>query len=488
MLSLVIVRCLSIISSVIVARTLGKTNLGMLSIVNNLNGLVALFAAIGIPTALTRFVAQSAAEDRTRLPAVVGTSLGVMLVPLLVLSAGLFLGAGAIARGIYHEPALTPLIQISAFIVLLSALGAGGFGQGLLQGLKEVKRISVINSVASFVNVPVVIGLTLLFNLTGTITAQLAVAAVGLVLTVVSVAGYLRAIPPEPSTRRRLLDLTFVPALLNLAFPAFLSGLVMVPAMWLTTTRLQSVSGFADVGLFNICLALYQVILFLPTAVGMPLFPLIAESWPGDIERLRRLTRVSLELVGFVTLLLATALAVFARPIVLGLYGDGYREAIAPLVLMAGAGGLSSLTYVIGMYFAGTGKMWTGMAANILWFGVLLVASFLMITPWGPAGLTGAFMIAYAVQAAALLIYARVRIRIPVGYPVLLALLTLVVTGVGSRLVLLTGALYWVAAGLLFVAVTVLAYALLGAKPELRASVASVFQNLRRRISRAPDG
>lgn len=476
LLSLIAVRALTVISSIAVARMLGKTNLGMLAIINNITGLAVLFATLGVPTALTKYVAQYAAQDRTKLGPVVGTSLVALLVPVILLSAGLFLAAGPIARGIYHEPALTLLIRIAAAILLANSLGTFGFGQALLQGLKEVKRISIINIVASAIGLPVVIGLTAAFHLTGTATAQLILAALGAIL----LARGIRQVGFRFGTLK--FDRAFLSRLLNLAFPAFFSGLVMTPALWITTTRLSVAKGFSEVGLFNICFGLFQMILFLPMAVGMPLIPMIAESYRTDSERLKRLIRPSLEIVAFVTLLLSAAIGIFARPVIFLLYGPGYLEAARPMTLMAGAVFFSSLGYVVGHYFSGTGKMWTGMGFNLLWFGVLIGLALWLITGLGVLGLAAAFWISYLLMAIGILIYARTVISIPIGYLALLSVLSLGVTFLSQSFLLRLHGLASVGSGLALLAVVAgLDYWLLPAKAELRSSLALVVNRLRGR-------
>ncbi|MEO0108526.1 MAG: oligosaccharide flippase family protein, partial [candidate division WOR-3 bacterium] len=457
--AMILARLLGTVSSIIVARLLGKENLGMLAIVNNLTSLGFFFATFGVPTALTKFTAQFAAEDRAQLPALLGTSLATMAAPVLLLGSLLFWGAPTLAQGIYHEPALTPLLQLAAFVLLVNAFGSAGLGQSLLQGLKEIKRISLINITTSAVNLPLVIGLTLLLGLRGVVTAQLAGALLGAVLVLASLSRVgldVRRLPFNP----RLL-----PRLLNLAFPAFVSGLVMVPVLWLTTTRLSVTRGFGEVGLFNICYGLFQLVLFLPNAVGMPLTPLIAESATTNPERMRRLLRVSLELVTFLVLILSVGTSAFARPLILALYGPGYAAASRPLVTMAGAVFFCSIGWVLGFYFAGTGKMWTGMAFNLFWFAALLGISFPLAARLGALGLGVAFWIAYLLMTLGLLIYAWRRIAMSVTYLAFCGLLSLLSLAVCLWGLDRLGTLARVLAGLgLLAATTAIAYLALPSK------------------------
>lgn len=483
--SLVIVRALNVISSIVVARLLGKNNLGMLSIVNNIVGMVALFATLGVPTALTKYVATYAAEDRRMVGSVVGTSFLTMLIPLSLLTAGLLLLAGNLAQGIYHEPALTPLIQVAALTLLVSSLGTGGFGQALLQGLKEVKRISLINILASAIGVPIVVALTIGFRLKGTIAAQLIIALLGVALIGQALfRGYSPRVRSAGWGKSVRPDWKFWPRLMNLAFPAFLSGLVMTPVLWITTTRLQKTHGFGDVGLFNICFGMYQMILLIPVAVGMPLVPVIAESDRDDRARLGRLTGTSLEMVVFVTMILASAIALFARPLIFLLYGPSYLEAFRPMILMAGGVFFHSLGYVVGHYFAGTGRMWTGMAFNLLWFASIIPLSWYLAGQYGVTGLGASFLISYAVLAVALLGYVKTVLRASIRYAALMAGLALLVAGFSYAVMTRLPGIYYAGAGIgVLLVVGVVDYWLLPAKPELHRALANLRTDIRHRLA-----
>lgn len=510
LVSLVTVRILTVASSIAVARLLGKTNLGLVATVNYVMNLLSLFAAVGIPTAATKYIAEHAASEPRKIGAVMGTALGLILPPLILLCALLFGMAPRIAVGMYHEPALTPLLRIAAVALLVTVLGTNGFGQALLQGLKEIRAISLINIATSAVGLPVFVGLTILFHVAGNIVALLAVALLGAGLILATLVNRLlrpadaaAKSPPEAAPTQPGVELAsataagtgfgpfrferrLVRGLLNIAVPAFLAGLVMTPALWFTTTRLSQLRGFGEVGLFNICFAAFQMILFVPMAVGMPLIPLIAESGTAGSDKTRRLMQSAIDGVGFVTCVLAAGLSVFARPLIHLLYGAGYTDATPAMTLIAAAAFLSSLGYVLGHYFAGTGKMWTGMGFNLVWFGVMIGLSFLTIGRLGAAGLALDFLLSYLVMTIGILIYARRAICIQVRYPAFLCVLSVAVAA--SSLIVarpLHGPALWAYRFGTLLAAAALGYWWLPAKPEFRRAVAYVRLSIGERLGRA---
>lgn len=465
LLALILVRVLTVIGSIAVARILGKVNLGMLSIVNNLIALAGLFATVGIPTALTKYVAEMRAAGDHRageysLGTIVGTALGSLLVPLGLVAAAIFFSAGTIAQQIYHEPRLAPLIQLGVIALLISALGSNT-GQALLQGLKEVKRIALVNIITSAAGVPIVIVLTLLLRLPGAILAQVLTATLILlaVLLVIHRLGF--------RFRQLAFERRFLPRLFNLAFPAFISGLVMTPALWITTTRLQNAHGFADVGLFNICYGLFQLVLFLPMAVGMPLVPVFAERSSRAPEQIPPLLQTATQVVAFISLVFSAAIGIFARPLIQLLYGPDYLKAALPMSLMSGAVFFTSIGWVLGHYFAGTGRLWTGMKFNLCWLILLLASAWLLIPAYGALGLTAAFLVAYGLITVAMLGYARMIIGIQIGYLIVLALLSLFATGVSSWFLIRPMAAFPILGTLALLTVAGIGYWRLPAKPAL---------------------
>jgi O-antigen/teichoic acid export membrane protein len=263
--------------------------------------------------------------------------------------------------------------------------------------------------------------------------------------------------------------------MLNIAVPSFLSGFVMTPALWFTTTRLSQVRGFGEVGLFNICFAVFQMILFIPMAVGMPLVPLIAESDAGGSERTRRLVQSALDGAGLLTFVLAVALGTFAQPLIHVLYGAGYSGAAGAMTVLAGAAFFSSLGYIFGHYFAGTGKMWVGMAFNLGWFAVLIGSSFPGIGRLGVTGLTLSFWCAYCLMTAGLLLYARRAVGIAVRYAAVLCSVSALATALGFlALYRFHGAVLWLSRFGIVVTSTILGYWLLPAKSDLVRGLAHV--------------
>ena len=462
--ALVGIRLLTVVRAVVVARILGRSQLGFLTVLNQVVDTVSALAGFGITIAMTKFIAEHADQSRERLGSIISTCLAGMSVPLVTACALLFGFAPALARAFYHDVAYANLFRLAA--VIFAAQSLYTFGQGVLQGLKEIRARSLTDIITFAIGVPVIIGLTVLARITGAVAGQLVLVIVGTVVVGAILFRVFRRL--TPTTRWRY-DRAFLPELVNLALPTFLSGLSMTPAVLLTTNMLFQTAGSGPTGLFSVALTLFTLILFIPLAVGMPLVPTIAEIPGGERERLRHLTSVALDIVGFVVLLATTLVAVLAPPIVSVLYGPQFAASWHAVVVMSGAAFLCSLGLIAGNYVLGTGRAWVGLLFNAVWFIAIIACSLMLVRPHAEVGLAYSWWVAYLLEIAVVLLYLRSRARVPIGYVTVLCLVSCAVTVLWPLVFTRTSGILRFSLGLvLVVCAWIGAYVLLSVKSELR--------------------
>lgn len=159
---------------VYLARTLGAESLGIYTLGMTLVGLLGLFAAFGLPQAITRFVAISVAQsDHRSLAQILARSLMLLLIGNLIIGGLILCFGPRIATRLYHSPILANCTWMFALLMVLGALNCF-LGQAL-GGHGEVARRTVITN---FVGSPVVMLVSILcitqgLGLRGYIAAQL---------------------------------------------------------------------------------------------------------------------------------------------------------------------------------------------------------------------------------------------------------------------------------------------------------------------------
>ncbi len=477
--ALVAVKGVDVVSSMIVARLLGPRNLGMFAIIKYLLELLCLFTALGIPTAMVKFLAESdagaqAISNKLQITSsksqVVSTSLVSMLIPTFLTCGIVFWISDLIAQNIYHELSLGLLIRIS--VGTLFAMTLLMFGTSVLQGLQEIKKISIARILNSVLGLPVVIFLVYYSGLKGAVISRAMVALIGIiVIGWIFIHGSRFTIDGSLFT----IDRSFLKRLLNLAFPTFISGLVMVPALWIMTTRLSITKGFAQVGFFNVAYALMQIILFIPIAVGIPFVPKISQLNTGEPEAISSIMFTSIYSVGIITLSISMVFAIFSKNILLLLYGAEYLDAWSILIPLATASFLASLGYIIGYYLIGIGKMWIGVAFNLIWFVILIGSSIPLISLYSAKGLGIAYLGSYTIATLIMLLFIKKTLNLKLTPLIWLVISGLVFTSISYLIVnYLHGSKFLLSSGLFLITFLMFQYYTCPVKGRLLATFKSV--------------
>ncbi len=408
LLALVAVKVADIVSSIIVARLLGPENLGMFAIIKYLLDLLCIFTVIGIPTAMVKFLAESDNQSTVNRhkSQVTSTSFISMLIPTFLVCIITFMISDRIAQNIYHEPRLGFLIKVS--VITLFGMSLFAFGSSILQGMQEIKKLSLTRIINSIVGLPVIIILVYHCGLKGAVASKAVIAIIG-----IGILGWFLfhdsrfTIHDSPLKQSGTIDRTFIKRLLSLAFPTFLSGLVMTPVLWIITTRLSVTHGFTQVGLFNSAYALFLVILFIPMAVGIPLIPKISELNTSNKEELRSIMFTSLYITGILSLIIALVFSLFSKNILLLLYGAKYLDAWEILILLSASAFLASLGHIVGYYLIGVGKMWIGVLFNLIWFSCIIISSIPLSELYGAKGLGIAYLGSYIVLTGVIFCFTK---------------------------------------------------------------------------------
>jgi len=132
--------------SIITARTLGPENLGILVIAANILGFIMMFANLGLPSGVTRFIPFYREKgDEPRVKGVLIGSIAITLASATVFAVIMFLLSDFIGIGIYNEPKISLVIKYYAAAVpigtLLSTIMLA------ILGFKQVKHFVFVRNI-----------------------------------------------------------------------------------------------------------------------------------------------------------------------------------------------------------------------------------------------------------------------------------------------------------------------------------------------------
>jgi len=169
----------------------------------------------------------------------------------------------------------------------------------------------------------------------------------------------------------------------------------------------------SEVGIYIIAVGLAEKLWMLSTAVGVVLFPRIAES--GEHESIRRkLTVTVARTVLWATMLMGILLALFSRPIIRVLYGESFmRAAGAILVLLPGVV-LFSVSRTISSDISGRGRPEINSILAIVMVVFNLTLNMIFIPRQGMLGAALAATLTYSVSAIVKLIIITKMARISI--------------------------------------------------------------------------
>lgn len=396
-LGAVISRMLGLLSSIILARILGKVPFGEMGIIQSTVGLFGAFAGLGIGITATKYVAELRELEPARCGRVIGFSLSAALVGGSLAGLGLILFGGWLAANTLAAPQLAPMLRAGAGLVILSALQ--GAYLGALTGFEAFKQVARVNWLSSLVGVPLAVAGTLWAGLAGAVWALILQTALGCAL------GHWSLTRETVKARMKIsfaLSLHEWAMLWRFTLPVFLSTLLAAPAGWFSRTLLVNQSdGYAEAALVSAANQWMNLVNFLPYTMGGVLVPIFASLYAsGRRDEFMKLLRHNLLLNAGVALTVAVPLMLFA-PLILGCYGAGFQEGTAIFILTMSCGLLIAINNLFSRALQSAGKAWLDLVSTGLWALVVVAASWPLVHVYKGLGLVAA----HALAAVALLVW-----------------------------------------------------------------------------------
>lgn len=313
--------------SIIIGRSAGAGDLGQFSFYIWILRVAPIILALGVPTALTRFVSENEGKGAPRQAS--GLFLTVRRFHLLLLAA-----PTATLSGLWASDRLAP--DVAA--LLLAGIAAGLLTldyEALLIGLRRFRDLGIVAAVVGTTQV-VAAGAGAVFDVgwTGFIGLFVAAAFGGVLLMGAIGHRWLNDIPPEPVSRderRRFARFAWTVALAVTA-DAFLWGR---PELLF----LQRYRPATDLGLYSAALRIAALATMVPLVAARSLLPEFSfQQAAGRVDEMRGTFRQVCTLLMAVTAPLALGGAAVAGSLVAAVFGADFTDAgPATAILLAGS-------------------------------------------------------------------------------------------------------------------------------------------------------
>ncbi|HZN66645.1 MAG TPA: oligosaccharide flippase family protein [Tepidisphaeraceae bacterium] len=394
------------VTSVIVARILGKVEFGQFGMIRNTVLMFSALAGMGLGLTASKYIAEFRVSDPPRAGRVLGLATAWAAAAGLLIAVGVWVGADFLAERTLKEPALAGYIRICSPMLALAAVT--GVQTGALSGLEAFRSMSAWGAAAAVIASVLTVAGAYLWQLPGALWMSVLGALVGCAFY----QGLLLVLFARSGLRvdyRRMWQERGV--LTGFALPSMLSSVMMVPVTWAAAAMLaRREGGWGELGVFNAANQWRMLVIMLPTAAAQVVLPLLSSlSAGGERDRYLRVLRVNAAVNFVAALAVALPLAV-ASPWIMSLYGPGFRAGWPCLVFLAASAAVYAVLNVVGQAIASLGRMWWGFALNLLWAVELLTATWLLL-PLGATGLAIAYLVAYGLHAVQVSLYTAVVLR-----------------------------------------------------------------------------
>lgn len=374
---------LGVVSSVLIARTIGPSGKGVFDLIVATAGLLLIVLGFSLPTGVTYVVARikgdvSSLAQRLALVALFQTLMAGCILTGLIYSG----------RSHYFLPNqagrwLMPAVLMYFFLEMLS-----NYWRAILTGKQEIARINnteLLGRVGQFILLFAVAGLMFIKG------NQITVGVLFIIIICISAfinSLLLRALWPSFTASGTAVSIKEAAAF---ALPCYLGNTTQFLNYRLDVFLVSVLAGYAAVGRYTLAVSLAQLVWLLSNSAASVLLPKVAASRdstqsadsmdfvstnPIDVVRhTSRVTRLTLA-ASFVGASIIGLLATQAIPI---LYGEAFRHSISALLwLLPGIVAFSTVN-ILAAYIAGIGKPHLNLVVACLALVVTVVLDFALI-------------------------------------------------------------------------------------------------------------
>lgn len=385
----------NLLSSIILARLFGRVLFGELGIITETIGVLGIFAGLGLGLTATKYVAEFKNTDPDKAGKVLSTTLLFVMLISSLISIGFFFSSTLVASRILNAVRLSEELKVASGMLFFVTLN--GSITGALAGFEGFRSIAVLNLVKgiSKFSLSIVGGwfLDVIGVVIGMICAELIVFLVGVIMLSRECKAY--------GLKISILDQDFHWSILaRFSFPAFLSGVISRPAIWLSNAVIANQSGgYSELGLLNAVNQWKVIVISFSAILYNSSLPILSEKQGmGDEveESFKDLINTSQSLAILITLPLSSVL-MFLSGWIMDWYGREFVAGVPVFIGIVYGITLAALNSPVAAEIAAEGKMWFGALQNLSW-GIIMFSSVFLLAPrWGAKSFAFGFSLAYFV-------------------------------------------------------------------------------------------
>lgn len=371
------------LTSILVARTLGPSGKGQLSVLQQIPAVLAVLLSFGVASSNLYFVGRGKHAPGVVLgnSLIIASLAGIVGAPLVWL-----LAAGRFAV----LPGLPGTGTLAAMIVLPTSLSAG-FVIAIANGLGMLKRTSLIHMSAAVITFVMVSATYLSGHLSVT-----AVLVISVVSSLISLAlAYLAIRSHVSAVRVRLAEIRESASYSLKSHLGNLAGYLNYRSDILLLGYLQDA---AAVGVYSIAVTFAELMWYVPNALATSV---LAKTIQISAEEGGAVSARTARLASMIMLLVCFVAAILIGPVVSLVYGSAFTPAIRPFFALLPGVWCMGIAKIASGYLAGTGRVYPAISAGAA--GVNIAANLILIPVTGVTGAAVASTLSYLLLAVAMM-------------------------------------------------------------------------------------
>lgn len=383
-------RGFGVLGSIVVARILGISAFGELTLIQSTVGLFGTFAGLGLGITATKYIAELRDAEPERCGQVINLVVMTAVLGSLIACGALLSFAPGVATQMLGIASLAHLLRYSCPLVFFSTLQ--GVYLGALAGFEAFRRVAQVNWIGGLLGVLAMVLCAWIWGLPGAIWGT------GLQMALSCGLAHF-ALQTEASKGGivlfRKLDWNDSRILWRFSLPAFLSSILVSPANWACNLLLVHQSdGLKEVALLSAANQWKNFLSFLPMMMTSVLIPMLSNLWrAGRKHEFNKLVRRNLFISAAASMALGLPLA-FIAPKILRWYGTEFIRGV-PVFLWAIAGTLIvAANNLFSRVMQSRGQAWKELSFSLLWALVLVAACWFLIPHYRAVGVTIAHFLA----------------------------------------------------------------------------------------------
>ena len=379
---------LGFVITVALGRYLGAGDLGLYRMTSTIYGIALLIAAIGIPAAMIKYVAEFK-DDRTKINQIVSSGvitslfLGIGFIALFYFSSSLF-------AGLFNMPELSGLLKLLSPVFPFALVG--GALLGLLNGIREMKKFAEATILQSVLMVIITVVLIYYgFGVAGAVIGIL-LSSFGncLFLIFVSRKYFEFTFSAYASTTKKLLSFSWKLVAGNAINMINYQADIILIGYFLTAT---------DVGYYAIAVALSKFFWIIPSAIQTITYPTTSEYWANNNHSaLQTMIDKSMKYTACMLLPIGLGVGFFAKDIITTIFGAEFIYSVVPLLILIIGTTIFGVVRSIGGSMTGMGRPDIGLKLVCISATVNIVLNVLLIPHYGVIGAAIATTVSWSVH------------------------------------------------------------------------------------------